>query len=240
MGCFAWLVVMVVCIVAIAVCAEVLKKPQKQKTAVTSLIVILVALAVMCISTWACATKDDREAAKQEKKKQEKLARESEEREKQEKIEAERKALEVAAFRALSPQEHINQTEEAIKIQDWPKAMEHVRALDDNHPRKQKLLAVVQELRDKAERNDPGEKPDMDGMYTFIKNVLEKELHDPKSLEFRYSDMKAEIGTIPIEGKQTAIWRIKFSYRANNAFGAKVLNRGEIWVKRGKLIGVDI
>lgn len=67
-----------------------------------------------------------------------------------------------------------------------------------------------------------------DGSYHAVEQFLEPHLHDPGSLEWKGC---GELQLVEGEG-----WRVYCEYRANNAFGAKVLQAAFFTIRHGKVV----
>lgn len=88
-----------------------------------------------------------------------------------------------------------------------------------------------------ADPIDPkyGKKPDEGTLQIILGQDLPAGLHDPSS----FQDLEvyaAEKDTIKIKGKPTGCWRVGFSFRAKNGFGAIRQTRGHIWMRDDNIL----
>lgn len=70
-----------------------------------------------------------------------------------------------------------------------------------------------------------------DGSYRPVEDYLERRLHDPGSLEWEGCSSPQ---LIPGQG-----WEVHCKYRANNAFGAKVLNAARFIIRRDQVVSMS-
>ena len=80
-----------------------------------------------------------------------------------------------------------------------------------------------------------GTKPNEGAIHLLLNQQLRESLHDPGSLQ----DLEvygAKKDTIRIKGKPVDCWKVPYSFRAKNGFGALRQSYGQLWLKNDNLI----
>lgn len=88
-----------------------------------------------------------------------------------------------------------------------------------------------------AEPVDPkyGKKPDTGAIQYLLNVQLPQGMHDPSSFQ-DLEVYRPEKDTIKLKGKSTDCWRVPFSFRAKNGFGALRQSHGTLWMRDDNLI----
>lgn len=117
----------------------------------------------------------------------------------------------------------------ASHLQENVKIYSQLVQLDpENATYQQKLQHYEDRLKFVGPRPEPSA---WDGSYRPVESYLEPRLHDPGSLEWQ--------GCSSPELVQERGWRVYCEYRANNAFGAKVLNAATFIIRRGQVVSMS-
>lgn len=156
---------------------------------------------------------------------------------------AKKKAEAEAAWKAITPEQHIEAARVAVGRRDLALARKHASALpEDKAAPIQALIsktnatikaeAKAKAIADaKAREAMPGERPDTSTLTYALESALKKTAHDPDSVSdvTVYDPEPAKVGKI-------GCWKVGFMFRARNGFGALRKTYGTVWYKDGMVI----
>jgi hypothetical protein len=138
-------------------------------------------------------------------------------------------AAEKAKFDAMTPAQHALLARQAMASHFWSEALRQSEGLPPGAARSSLHLEILR-ARDKAEREDYGAEPDTTVLKYYMRDTIKKTANDPDSIEV--ADVFTPVhDTIKLDGQPVNCWRVRFTVRGRNAFGALVLQHGIAWAK---------
>ena len=154
-----------------------------------------------------------------------------------------KKAEELAAWQALTPEQHIAAANVAIASKDFQLANKHVLAMpaEQAEPIRTKQVRAVAAWRAEKKRQkeaaliaraaSPGTPPDETVLVYALESAIKKVAHAPESVSdiTVHPPQAAKVGGI-------ACWKVGFKFRARNGFGALRINDGTLWYKDGAIL----
>lgn len=140
----------------------------------------------------------------------------------------------VDKFNSLLPEQHQVEAQDNIKNGNWAEAKRHMEAMPGS-PQRAVLFAKIKAGAAEAERLDYGPKPATATMTYALEAAIKPTLHDPES--FQGPDLAEPVKeSLTLKGKRINCWKVRFSFRARNGFGALRISNGTVWMKNGEAI----